>query len=55
MTITEETINALYKLKIGLVAAEDAGLIHDGICDDLFCEVICSIGRDHDWWDEVCP
>ena len=36
MTIDGKTINDLYKLRVGLVSAEDAGLIHEGISDDLF-------------------
>ena len=52
MTITEETINALYKLNDGLNRAEDAGLIHEGISDDLFSDALNSIGKDYNWWVE---
>lgn len=55
MTIDGKTINDLYKLRVGLVSAEDAGLIHEGISDDLFCDALHSIGQDYDWWVEVCP
>ena len=55
MTISKETINALYKLNIGLNAGEDAGLIREGISNDLFSDALDSIGQDYDWWIEVCP
>ena len=55
MTIDGKTINDLYKLRVALVSAEDAGLIHEVISDDLFCDALHSIGQDYDWWVEVCP
>ena len=55
MTITQETIDALYEFKIGLNAAEDACLMNEDRASDLFSYALHEIGQDYDTWCEVCP
>ena len=50
--ITQETIDALMKLKIGLNYFEDMGLLNDDCASDFFSDILDSIGKDYEWWSE---
>lgn len=54
--ITQETINALQHLQRGLVYIDDNNLLtnqNSDFCSDLFSDVLESIGKDYEWWNEL--
>ena len=53
MTITQEAVDALVKLKEGLNAAEDANLLTGDDACDMFSDTLFKIGKDYEWWCEL--
>jgi hypothetical protein len=53
MTIAQEAVDALAKLKEGLNAAEDANLLSGDDACDMFSDALSKVGKDYEWWCEL--
>ena len=54
--ITQETINALMDLERGLNYIDNNNILTDNGGDftsDFFSDVLHSIGKDYEWWNEL--